>query len=128
MSEPAAPSAAPQRFVVGFSGGSGCAYGQRLVDVLLRTGHEVHLCATPAAVRVLGHEMGVVLDPARPDLAALFAAELRPALRVHTLDAVDAAPASGTAGFRATILCPCSMGTLARVAHGFSSNLLERAA
>lgn len=128
MSEPTSTAAAPQRFVVGFSGGSGSAYGQRLVEVLLRAGHEVHLCATAAAVRVLGHEAGVALDPGRPDLASLFAAELRARLRVHTLDAVDAAPASGTAGFRATILCPCSMGTLARVAHGFSSNLLERAA
>lgn len=117
-----------QRFAVGFSGGSGIAYGLRLVEVLLRSGHEVHLCATGAALRVLVHEAGLPVDLRSPDLAALFAAELRLRLRVHAIDAVEAAPASGSAGIRATILCPCSMGTLARVAHGFSSNLVERSA
>jgi flavin prenyltransferase len=123
------PSAGePSRFAVGFTGGSGIAYGLRLVEVLLAAGHQVHLCATRAALRVLVHEAGFAIDPQRPDLAALFAAPLRPRLVVHPLDAVEAAPASGSAGIRATILCPCSMGTLARVAHGFSSNLVERAA
>lgn len=125
---PDAASPANARYVVGFTGGSGCAYGVRLVEVLLGAGHEVHVAATAAAVRVLHHERGVGLDPVRPDLASLFASHLRQGLRVHTIDAVDAAPASGTAGIRAVILCPCSMGTLARVACGFSSNLLERAA
>jgi 4-hydroxy-3-polyprenylbenzoate decarboxylase len=53
---------------------------------------------------------------------------LRPGLRVHALEAVEAAPSSGSAGLSATVLLPCSMGTLARVAHGFSSNLVERMA
>lgn len=119
---------APDRFAVCFSGGSGIAYGIRLCEVLLAAGHEVHLCATGAAVRVLVHEAGKAVDLARPDLASLFAPELRPRLRVHALDAVEATPASGSAGIRATIVVPCSMGTLARVAHGFSSNLVERAA
>jgi 4-hydroxy-3-polyprenylbenzoate decarboxylase len=121
-------AATPGRFAVAWSGGSGIAYGIRLVEVLLRAGHEVHLCATPAALRVLVHEAGAALDVARPDLASLFEPELRARLRVHDNVAVDAAPASGSAGLRATIVCPCSMGTLARVAHGFSSNLVERAA
>jgi flavin prenyltransferase len=116
------------RFAVGWSGGSGIAYGMRLVEVLLDAGHEVHLCATGAALRVLAHEANVAVDRQRPDLASLFAAPLRARLFVHQPAAVEAAPASGSAGIRATILCPCSMGTLARVAHGFSSNLLERAA
>jgi 4-hydroxy-3-polyprenylbenzoate decarboxylase len=119
---------APARFAVGWSGGSGIAYGLRLVEVLLQAGHTVHLCATGAAVRVLVHEAGAAVDLQRPDLASLFAPELRARLTVHDLAAVEAAPASGSAGIRATILCPCSMGTLARVAHGFSSNLVERAA
>lgn len=122
------PRARPDRFAVAFSGGSGIAYGLRLVEVLLQAGHEVHLCATGAALRVLVHETGAAVDPQRPDLDALFAVDLRQRLHVHALEAVEAAPASGSAGMRATILCPCSMGTLARVAHGFSSNLVERAA
>lgn len=115
-------------FAVGFCGGSGIAYGLRLVEVLLEAGHHVHLVATPAAGRVLVHEAGADLDLARPDLSSLFAAALRPRLHVHDPEAVEAAPASGSAGITGTVLVPCSMGTLARVAHGFSSNLVERMA
>lgn len=117
-----------RRYAVGFSGGSGSVYGLRLVEVLLELGHDVHLVATGAAVRVLVHEAGAALDLAAPDLASLFPVALRQRLVVHDLAAVEAAPASGSAGIAAVILCPCSMGTLARVAHGFSSNLVERMA
>lgn len=118
----------PRSFAVCFSGGSGSRYGRRLAEVLLQSGHTVHLCATGAALRVLKHEEGVDLDLVAPDLAALFAPALRDNLHVHTLDAVEATPASGSAGIAATIVVPCSMGTLARIAHGFSSNLVERSA
>lgn len=121
-------TARAERFAVCFSGGSGIAYGLRLVEVLLAAGSEVHLCATNAALRVLVHEAGAAIDIERPDLASLFAPALRARLRVHGLQSVEAAPASGSARIRATIIVPCSMGTLARVAHGFSSNLVERAA
>jgi 4-hydroxy-3-polyprenylbenzoate decarboxylase len=115
-------------FAVGFSGGSGIAYGIRLVDTLLSSGHEVHLMSTDAALRVLKHEEGVDFSDAA-QLAGLFEANQgRARLHVHDIAAVESAPASGSAGIAATILCPCSMGTLARVAHGFSSNLIERSA
>ncbi len=117
-----------ERFAVGLCGGSGHAYGLRLCEVLLAGGHDVHLAATGAALRVLRHEGGHQLDPLRPDLASLFAPALRARLFVHDLAAVEATPSSGSARLRATILIPCSMGTLARVAHGFSSNLIERMA
>jgi|SRR5262245_37677327 len=123
-----AKAPALERFAVCFSGGSGVAYGLRLVEVLLQSGHEVHLCATAAALRVLVHEAGLHVDLERPDLAALFAPDLRRRLFVHAIDAVEATPASGSAAIVATIVVPCSMGTLARIAHGFSSNLVERAA
>ena len=123
-----AEAPALERFAVCFSGGSGVAYGLRLVEVLLQSGHEVHLCATAAALRVLVHEAGLRVDLERPDLAALFAPDLRRRLFVHAIDAVEATPASGSAAIVATIIVPCSMGTLARIAHGFSSNLVERAA
>lgn len=122
------PAVTHRSFAVCFSGGSGIAHGLRLVEVLLGCGHEVHLCATKAALRVLVHEEGRAVDLERPDLAGLFAPALRSRLRAHALDAVEAAPASGSAGIDATIVVPCSMGTLARIAHGFSSNLVERAA
>ena len=123
-----AEAPALERFAVCFSGGSGVAYGLRLVEVLLQSGHEVPLCATAAALRVLVHEAGLRVDLERPDLAALFAPDLRRRLFVHAIDAVEATPASGSAAIVATIIVPCSMGTLARIAHGFSSNLVERAA
>jgi flavin prenyltransferase len=114
-------------FAVGFSGGSGIAYGIRLVETLLGSGHEVHLASTNAAFRVLRHEHGVAITEAK-QLVELFAEANRRRLHVHEIAAVESAPASGSAGITATILCPCSMGTLARVAHGFSSNLVERSA
>jgi 4-hydroxy-3-polyprenylbenzoate decarboxylase len=115
-------------FGLGMCGGSGIGYGVRLVEVLLQKGHAVHLCCTPAALRVLVHEAGHALDLERPDLPGLFAPELRARLRVHRPEQVEAAPSSGSAGIEAVVLIPCSMGTLARVAHGFSSNLVERMA
>lgn len=128
MKQQPSNSAAAQRFAVCMSGGSGSCYALALVQALLEVGHRVELCATPAAVRVLQHELGLALQPQQPDLASLFPDSLRAGLAVHDIQAVEAAPASGSAGINATIVVPCSMGTLARVAHGFSSNLVERAA
>ncbi len=119
---------AERAFAVGFCGGSGIAYGLRFVSVLLEAGHRVHLTATNASLRVIRHEAGIEIDLAKPDLAALFPAALRQKLATHDLVAVEAAPSSGSAKIEATVLIPCSMGTLARIAHGFSSNLVERMA
>ncbi len=115
-------------FAVCLTGGSGIAYGLRLVELLLESNAHVHLAATGAALRVLRYEAEISIDFDRPDLASLVPTQLRENLSTHGLEAVEAAPASGSARIEATILCPCSMGTLARVAHGFSSNLVERAA
>ena len=115
-------------YAVGFCGGSGIAYGLRLVAALLELGHRVHLAATGASLRVMRHEAQLDVDFAKPDLAALFPMALRANLFCHDLAAVEATPSSGSAKIAATILIPCSMGTLARVAHGFSSNLVERMA
>jgi 4-hydroxy-3-polyprenylbenzoate decarboxylase len=113
-------------FVVGLSGGSGVRYGLRLLEVLLRADHRVHLVATGAAFRVLRYEAGIEVDAAQ--LPQLVDAALRDRLTVHAIDRVEAAPASGSGSIDGVVLCPCSMGTLARVTHGISSNLLERAA
>lgn len=114
--------------MLGMSGGSGACYGTRLLEVLLASGNEVHLVVSPAGERVLRHEAGLPLGSPGFRLDHLVRDELRARLVVHDVAAVESTPASGSARIAATILCPCSMGTLARVAHGFSSNLIERAA
>jgi len=120
-----------QRYFVGLTGASGHAYAEALVRALVRSGAAVDLCVTPAGAKVLRHERGVAGESAALLADALpgwLGAETAAGVRVHASDAVEAPASSGTSGTRAVILCPCSMGTLARVAAGFSSNLVERAA
>jgi 4-hydroxy-3-polyprenylbenzoate decarboxylase len=118
-----------ERVFVGITGASGQPYAERLVAALCAAGLGVDLCATPSGAKVLRHELG--LEAATPaqlvdGLRQRLGTELP--LRAFAPEAVEAPASSGTARTRAVVLCPCSMGTLARVAAGFSSNLVERAA
>jgi 4-hydroxy-3-polyprenylbenzoate decarboxylase len=120
------------RFFVGITGASGHVYAERLLRELVRAGHEVDLALTTAGAEVLRHELLVDAGERGEDLARALpgwlGAETAARIRVHASDAIGAPPASGTALGGGAILVPCSMGTLARVAAGFSSNLVERAA
>jgi 4-hydroxy-3-polyprenylbenzoate decarboxylase len=120
------------RYFVGMTGASGQIYGERLLRALTGAGHEVDLALSPAAAKVLPHERKVPLAAGGVDLAqhlvSWLGAECAARLRTFAPDAVEAPASSGTSGIAAVILCPCSMGTLARVAAGYSSNLVERAA
>lgn len=120
------------RFFVGITGASGHAYAEALVRGLVRAGHDVDLSITGAGCKVLRHELGVeagehgeLLAQALPEWLGVDVAR---AVRAFRADAVEAPPSSGTSLTGGVCLCPCSMGTLARVAVGFSSNLVERAA
>lgn len=113
-------------FVLGMAGGSGAVYGRRLLELLLLAGADVHLVVSPAGLKVLRYEEGIEVDHVE-QLAAHLPAAARARLKCWDHTAVESTPASGSAPIDAMILCPCSMGTLARVAHGFSTNLLERA-
>ena len=120
--------------VVAFTGASGSPYGLRLVEVLLRAGRTVHLTISPAAVEVFGHEVGRPLRLGEEEFDA--AGLLGPSadgldlsrLRYHHFRNFRAGIASGSFLTGGMAVCPCSMGTLARVVAGFSSNLVERAA
>ena len=120
--------------VVAFTGASGSPYGARLVEVLLRAGRTVHLTVSPAAVEVLAAEVGrtVNLAPGAFDPAALLgpvAPELDLShLRYHHFRDFTAGIASGSFLTAGMAICPCSMGTLAAIAHGLSENLIHRAA
>lgn len=106
-----------QRLVVGLTGASGAVYGVRLLQRARALGVHTHLVATPAGVLNAHHELG--LD--RRSLEAL-------ADEAHAPGDVGACIASGSHPVDAMLIAPCSMKTLAAVAHGFGDNLLTRAA
>jgi len=116
------------RYFVGVTGASGHLYAEHLIRALAAAGCGVDLCVTDSGAKVLRHELGVEAANLSDRLADWLGAAVAAHVRVFPADAIDAPAASGTALTRAVILCPCSMGTLARVAAGFSSNLVERAA
>jgi flavin prenyltransferase len=107
----------PARVVVGITGATGAVYGIRLLGRLRAAGAESHLVVSPAGVLNVHHELG--LD--RGALEALAHTAYHPA-------DVGAAIASGSFATDAMVIAPCSMKTLASVAHGLSDNLLSRAA
>ncbi len=117
---------------VGITGGSGHVYAERLLLELARAGAEVSVSVTPAGAKVLRHELGVEAGEKGELLAGALPGWLGPELaqrvRAYPSDAVEAPPSSGTSLTGGVVVCPCSMGTLARVSVGFSSNLVERAA
>ncbi len=105
------------RIVVGVTGASGAIHAVRLLERLKTAGAETHLVASPAGVLNVHHELG--LD--RRALEAL-------ADRAYNPSDVGAAIASGSFACDAMIVAPCSMKTLAAVAHGLCDNLIARAA
>lgn len=124
----------PADLVVAFTGASGSPYGVRLVEVLLRAGRTVHLTISPAAVQVFAAELGqaLSLDPAAFDPLALLGPAAHDLdltrLRYHHFRDFGAGIASGSFLTAGMAICPCSMGTLAAIAHGISENLIHRAA
>ncbi|MGC9117094.1 MAG: UbiX family flavin prenyltransferase [Conexivisphaera sp.] len=104
------------RYVVGLSGASGVIYGVRLVRALLDSGHEVHAVVSDAARLTARYELDGPLEEA---LAGA---------RLYGEDQLDAPLSSGSFPTRGMVIAPCSMRTLAAVAHGIEDNLLVRAA
>ncbi|MFM2348656.1 MAG: hypothetical protein RL654_3409 [Pseudomonadota bacterium] len=111
------PAAARPRLVVGITGASGAAYGVRLLERARDLGVETHLVVTPSGVLNVHHECG--LD--RRALESLAAV-------AHAPGEIGACIASGSFDTAAMVIAPCTMKTLAAVAHGFGDNLLTRAA
>ena len=119
--------------VVALTGASGAPYGVRLLEVLLRAGRTVHLTLSPAAVQVIEQELDrrVWLDRFElRDLLGEEAAGLAAPgqVRYHDYRDFRAGIASGSFLTAGMVICPCSMGTAAAVAHGLSQNLIHRAA
>jgi 4-hydroxy-3-polyprenylbenzoate decarboxylase len=110
--------AVPRRLVIAITGATGSIYGIRLLQVLRQTpGIETHLMLSEAGVLNLHQE----LDMNRKDAEAF-------ADVVHNVRDIGASIASGSFQSDGMIVAPCSMKTLAAIAHGLSDNLISRAA
>ena len=111
-------AAAPRRIILAISGATGAVYGARLLQVLQGSpGIETHLVVSDAGWRNLQIEQGL----AREAVEAF-------AHHVHDAGNVGAAIASGSFRCDGMVVAPCSMRTLAAVAHGLGDNLITRAA
>ena len=110
--------------VLAITGASGAPYAVRLLEVLARARLPVWLIVSSHGRRLLAHECGI------ESTAALEAAAGGPweTVTVFTDDDRGALPASGSRRTAGMVICPCSMGTAAAVAHGTSRSLVERAA
>ncbi len=102
------------KLVLAISGASGSIYATRLIEALQPTQHEVELALTKNAIQIAQEECEF-------DLTTTSYPFFMP-------DDFTAPFASGSAQYDACAVVPCSMGTLGRIAHGFSDNLISRTA
>ncbi|MBV9125828.1 MAG: UbiX family flavin prenyltransferase [Planctomycetes bacterium] len=118
--------------VLAMTGASGAPYGVRLLEVFLRAGRTIHLTLSPSAVEVLHQELDRRVRLEHFDLRDLLGdgAELATPGQVqyHDYRNFRAGIASGSFLTSGMVVCPCSMGTVAAIAHGLSQNLIHRAA
>ncbi len=105
------------KLVVAITGASGSLYAQRLLQVLHddpQGPHEIHVALSAHAREVAEAEVGKL---AIPD-----------GFQVHGDSSMQVPYVSGSARFDAMVIIPCSMGTLGRIAHGYSDSAIVRAA
>jgi len=105
------------KLVVAITGASGSLYAQRLLQVLhedAKGPHEVHVALSAHAREVAEAEVGKLAIPA--------------GFEVHGDTSMQVPYVSGSARFDAMVIVPCSMGTLGRIAHGYSDSAIIRAA
>ncbi|HET9111572.1 MAG TPA: UbiX family flavin prenyltransferase [Ktedonobacterales bacterium] len=119
--ETAAQSRQPP-VIIGISGSSGAALARRAVEILGELGVPMHITYTQATRQVWPDEIG------RPIADDLNEWKARYHARVFNPDDFRAPMSSGSFRTAGMIILPCSMRTVSAIAHGSSSNLLERAA
>ncbi|MBP6095849.1 MAG: UbiX family flavin prenyltransferase [Methyloversatilis sp.] len=117
--------------LVALTGASGMPYGMRLIESLIGAGCRVWVIYSQVAQIVARQEIDLLL-PGNPtqaarELTARFDAQPGQ-LEVFGREDWNCPPASGSNPPDAMVVCPCSMGTLAAIAHGLASSLIERAA
>jgi 4-hydroxy-3-polyprenylbenzoate decarboxylase len=109
--------AKPQRLIVGITGATGTIFGVRILQMLHGSGVETHLVVSKWAARTLAHETPYSVK----DIQGL-------ATQSYGSGDQGAAISSGSFVTLGMVIAPCSMRTLAAIAHGLGDNLIHRAA
>jgi 4-hydroxy-3-polyprenylbenzoate decarboxylase len=103
------------RILVAITGASGALYAQRLLDNLDGDRHEIHVVLSRYGQVVVAEELEGGL-------------RLPKGAKSHGLKSMNVPFVSGSNPFDAMVVIPCTMGTLGRIAHGLSDDVLLRAA
>ncbi len=120
-----------RRIVVAITGASGAMYATRTLAALLERGCHVELIVSDYGKRLLRDELGdeAALDKLQEFLVTRYGETIRAGrYTLYCNKDLGAKIASGSQDCEAMVIVPCSMKTLAGVAHGLSRNLVERAA
>ena len=103
------------KILVAITGATGALYAQRLLDNLNPREHEIHVVLSHYAQQVIAVEL--------PD-----GLRLPDGAQLHNVKSMNAPFASGSNPPDAMVVIPCTMGTMGRIAHGYSEDVLLRAA
>ncbi|MHA2380355.1 MAG: UbiX family flavin prenyltransferase [Candidatus Thorarchaeota archaeon] len=108
---------AKKKILVCFTGASGAIYGVRLIRTLKEQGHNVHLIVSKWGEETLQHETELTIKDLEKEVD-----------KTYRENDLYAGPASGSFHLDAVVIIPCSMKTMAGIAHGYADNLIARAA
>lgn len=118
-------------FTIAITGASGAPYAHRLLQVLIKGGHSIYLTITGDGLSILKDETGLSLKGSEQDIRAALETHfsaVRGQIAYFSEEDMYTPIASGSVRIDAMVVIPCSMKTLASIANGFASNLIERAA
>ena len=118
-------------YTIAISGASGAPYALRLLQALVKGGHSIYLTISGDGLSILNDETGLLPKGSETDIQYALEKHLEAKdeqISYFDEDNMYAPIASGSVKVDAMVVVPCSMKTLASIAHGFASNLIERAA
>jgi 4-hydroxy-3-polyprenylbenzoate decarboxylase len=117
-----------RKIAFGITGASGVIYARRLLQRLLVEECRIALCVSRPATIVWNQELGGEFSLDHPDWNSLIGRDPGDLLTLYDEKDVGAPPATGSAGFDGYVICPCTAGSLGRIAAGYAENLITRMA
>lgn len=119
-----------KNIIVGITGASGAILGERFVKHLVEGGHQVDVILSSHAVEVFGEERDLFLGKIHAEIKSNFLKHYGNPKNLNVAPAEDMADrvSSGSSKIDAMVVVPCSLSSVASIAHGITANLIHRAA